>query len=339
VLDERGRLFLAVKDTDYKLLTATAIPAGFLTDEMDRCRSRRQILILDCCHSGAFARGAKGDTRAITEATFQGSGYGRVVLTATDATQFALEGEQVIPEVQTSLFTHYLLQGLRTGEADRSPHDGKITLDEWYDYACERVVGQAPSQTPRKWSYNQQGELLIARNPHAEVRQAQLPPELLHALESRFAGVRLGAVEELGQLLRSSDASLARAARTALEGMCQDDSRAVSMAASQCLGDPAGREEAIEKRNAPTSDLIELSQEQTLMRSMSRRFWLKWVGAWFGASLAFSLAYESMGIPNLLALPPLDGTFTSKVYPYHLNKPRCKVGREQDNPQPVVYLH
>jgi WD40 repeat protein/uncharacterized caspase-like protein len=184
VLDERGRLFLAVKDTDYKLLTATAIPAGFLTDEMDRCRSRRQILILDCCHSGAFARGAKGDTRAITEATFQGSGYGRVVLTATDATQFALEGEQVIPDVRTSLFTHYLLQGLRTGEADRSPHDGKITLDEWYDYACERVVGQAPTQTPRKWSYNQQGELLIARNPHVEARQAA---EQLDAPESPVA--------------------------------------------------------------------------------------------------------------------------------------------------------
>jgi uncharacterized caspase-like protein len=42
------------------LLTGTAVPASFLTEEMDASRSRRQVLILDCCHSGAFARGAKG---------------------------------------------------------------------------------------------------------------------------------------------------------------------------------------------------------------------------------------------------------------------------------------
>ena len=63
---------------------------------MDSCRSRRQILILDCCHSGAFARGTKGEQKAITETTFEGSGFGRVVLTASDSTQYALEGDQVV---------------------------------------------------------------------------------------------------------------------------------------------------------------------------------------------------------------------------------------------------
>src|SRR5215216_3090559 len=84
ILDDRGRLFLALKDTQTSLLKSTAIPASFIADEMDSCRSKRQILILDCCHSGAFGRGAKGEEKAITETTFEGSGFGRVVLTASD---------------------------------------------------------------------------------------------------------------------------------------------------------------------------------------------------------------------------------------------------------------
>ena len=70
ILDDRGRLYLALKDTQVNLLKATSLPSSFLTDEMDSCRSKRQILILDCCHSGAFARGVKGEQKAVTEATF-----------------------------------------------------------------------------------------------------------------------------------------------------------------------------------------------------------------------------------------------------------------------------
>jgi tetratricopeptide (TPR) repeat protein len=167
VLDELGRLYLAVKNTECKLLRATAIPARFITDEMDNSRSKRQLLILDCCHSGAFARGTKGvvGERVGTSVAFEGTGFGRVVLTATDATQYAFEGEQVIGEAENSVFTYYLIRGLKTGEADIS-RDGKITVDELYDYVHARVVEKTPKQTPGKWSYKEQGEIIIANNPH-----------------------------------------------------------------------------------------------------------------------------------------------------------------------------
>ncbi len=167
VLDGRGNLFLALKNTDVGALNATAISSSFLSYEMDNCRSRRQILILDCCHSGAFARGAKaGAQKAVTESTFEGSGSGRVVLTASDATQFAFEGNQVIPQAETkySVFTHFLLEGLKTGKADRN-RDGQISLDEWYDYCYAGVTAETPGQVPHKWSYHQQGEIIIAQNP------------------------------------------------------------------------------------------------------------------------------------------------------------------------------
>ena len=44
VLDDRGQLYLAVKDTERGLLRGTAIGAAFITDEMDRSYSRRQVL-------------------------------------------------------------------------------------------------------------------------------------------------------------------------------------------------------------------------------------------------------------------------------------------------------
>ena len=236
VRDDQGDLYLAVKDTERGLLSATAIPAAFITARMDSSRSRRQVLILDCCHSGAFARGTKGAPGASvgTAAAFEGSGYGRWVLTATDTTQFAWEGDQVIGEAENSVFTHYLIQGLQTGEADANG-DGRITLDELYDYVYERVVAMTPRQTPGKWAYKQRGEMVIARNPHPVVRPAPLPAELQQAVESPLAHVREGVVRELERLLRGSHAGLAQAARTALEGLKDDDSRRVSAAATETL--------------------------------------------------------------------------------------------------------
>jgi len=236
ILDDRGRLYLALKDTQVNLLKATSIPSSFITDEMDSCRSKRQILILDCCHSGAFARGAKGEQKAITETTFEGRGFGRVVLTASDSTQYALEGDQVIKQTELSLFTHFLLEGLKTGAADTN-NDGQVSLDEWYDYTYARVISETPRQVPHKWSYNQQGDVIIAKNPHMKKRIVELPYELIQALESSFVGIRENAVTELGKYLRSSDSQMVELAISSLERMKQDDSRRISSLAEKLLTD------------------------------------------------------------------------------------------------------
>ncbi len=234
VLDDRGRLYLALKDTLVSLLKATSIPSSFIADEMDSCRSRRQILVLDCCHSGAFARGTKGEQKAITENTFEGSGFGRVVLTASDSTQYALEGDQVIKQSELSLFTHFLLDGLKTGEADMN-HDGQVSLDEWYDYTYTRIIAETPRQVPHKWSYHQQGDLVIARNPFLKKKVPELPYELVQALESSFVGIRESAVTELGNYLHSPDLEMVQLAIASLERMREDDSRRISSLAGKLL--------------------------------------------------------------------------------------------------------
>ncbi len=188
VLDELGRLYLGLKDTDSRLLRGTAIPATFITDEMNNSHSQHQVLILDCCHSGAFARGTKGSPGASvgTATTFEGTGFGRVVLTASDATQFAFEGNQIIGEANASLFTHFLVEGLQSGNADAN-QDGQITIDELYDYIYEQVVTRTPKQTPGKWNYKMRGELVIARTPVAATPARFAPPGATADTDESFA--------------------------------------------------------------------------------------------------------------------------------------------------------
>jgi formylglycine-generating enzyme required for sulfatase activity len=239
VLDEEGHLYLAAADTERDYVSATALEAAFVARQMDNSRSRRQVLILDCCYSGAFARGAKGPGSDVkTGPAFEGNGYGRVVLTATDETQYAWEGQQMINETQQSVFTYYLVQGLETGAAD-GDQDGQITVDEWYDYVYEQVISQTPKQIPGKWTYKKQGEIIIARNPRPVVKLVKLPDELQQSIEDLRPWVREGAVHELGRLLRSDEKGLALAAQEVLQRLADDDSRSVSAAAEKVLADVA----------------------------------------------------------------------------------------------------
>jgi hypothetical protein len=235
VLDDDGRLYLAARDTERDALSASAIPASYVAERMDQSRSKRQVLILDCCHSGAFARGGKGQlgTSVGTAAAFEGAGFGRFVLTATDSVQYAWEGDRVTGDSENSVFTSYLIKGLRTGEADLDA-DGQITLDELYDYVYKRVLTEKRRQTPCKWTYGQQGEIVIASNP-SPIQPITLPPDLLHAIESPFATAREQALRELERLLNAKSKGLSLAARGALLRLIDDDSRKVSAAASAVL--------------------------------------------------------------------------------------------------------
>src|SRR6185503_14866699 len=116
VRDELGALYLAVKNTIRTKLRATGVKSDYIREAMDQSRSKRQVLILDCCNSGAFAHGTKAATGvSIGTASAFEAGYGRVILTASDSTQYAWEGDSVIGETENSLFTHFLVQGLEGG--------------------------------------------------------------------------------------------------------------------------------------------------------------------------------------------------------------------------------
>ena len=118
--DDDGRLYFATADTELDHLEATAIPSEFVNRQMTRSRSRRIVLLLDCCYSGAFAAGmlSRADERVDIKERFDGRG--RVVLTASSAMEYSFEGDQLAGEGKPSVFTSALVRGLATGEADRN---------------------------------------------------------------------------------------------------------------------------------------------------------------------------------------------------------------------------
>ncbi len=236
VRDELGSLYLAVKNTIRTRLRSTAIKSDYIREAMDQSRSKRQVLILDCCNSGAFSQGTKAATGvSIGIASAFEAGYGRIILTASDSTQFAWEGNQVIGETDNSLFTHFLVKGLE-GEADLDG-DGRITVDELYDYAYEKVKLATPKQSPSKFSSKQQGEIVLRQITRLQdIKPVSLSDQLVSEIENPYPEVRLRAVQQLAKMLNGKNLGLARSARETLERIeKEDDSRRVSQAATQTL--------------------------------------------------------------------------------------------------------
>jgi uncharacterized caspase-like protein len=96
VKSEDGELYFASPNTRLQRLDATAVSAEFVNRLMNRSRSRSIVLVLDCCYSGAFARGMiarGGDTVQLKE---RFDGRGRVVLTASNANGVLLRGKRTI---------------------------------------------------------------------------------------------------------------------------------------------------------------------------------------------------------------------------------------------------
>jgi|GEM_PF-2082138 len=237
IKDDAGDLYLATRETKTDLVSAASIDADFVRARLDKSNSQRKVIILDCCHSGAFMRGTKAaiGSSVDTAAALGGSGYGWGILTASNSIEYAWEDNSLPAEARTSIFTHFLVQGLETGAADLN-QDGEVSLQELYEYVHEQVLtsGRA-KQTPLMW-HKAEGSIIIAQNPHPAVDTAVLPRELQQAINNSLPGVRAGAVTELERLLRSYDKKLARIARAVLERLIDDDSRRVSQAAAGALG-------------------------------------------------------------------------------------------------------
>jgi len=164
--DEQGRLYFAARDTRRDRLRSTAVPAGFVNDVLFDCRSRRKVLLLDCCYSGAFARGlsVKADPSVHTSDHFDARGL--VVLTASDATQYAFEGDNLVGRATPSIFTSSVTRGLQTGAADIDG-DGLVSVDDMYEYARRQLAEQPRLQTPRKWEFDVSGRIVLARSATA----------------------------------------------------------------------------------------------------------------------------------------------------------------------------
>ncbi len=108
-------------------------PPGYsmnrVTVALDDHRVNKAILIVDACHSGAMFSALKN---------IQGNHWkpdlpeGVVFMSACSEEQFALQG----PELQSTLFSHYLCDGIENWQEKQSP---KITLRQLGKYIDDKI--------------------------------------------------------------------------------------------------------------------------------------------------------------------------------------------------------
>jgi serine/threonine protein kinase len=173
LFDDEGQLHLAMHDTELDLLSPTSISAAFIASEMDRSRSRRQLLVLDCRVGTGLAHGTQGgpiisssssgnhviapvpDAQRLANA-FHTEARGRVIFagcedpgrksTVPGFRRSQVPGDPMDPS--NSAFTYALIEGLRgAGDLDR---DGRITIDELYEYAHSQLAQSTTNLLPCK---------------------------------------------------------------------------------------------------------------------------------------------------------------------------------------------
>ena len=169
LLDDDYGYYLGSHETDMDDLAHSAIPFRRLESIFDDTNSLHRVMLIDACHSGVIdpslktdervafttgavvARDARGavplarktntvsleDSYEVLRANFLDtkSRSGANIISASGGFQFAFE----TPDVANGLFTHVLLDGLRSRKAD-SNGDDTIELSELFRYVSANVL-------------------------------------------------------------------------------------------------------------------------------------------------------------------------------------------------------
>jgi len=156
--DRNGRLCLAVKSTKTEALISTSLHLETVKAMVQNSPAQRIVLILDCCFGGAAGESLRGS--ALLGDSFEAmSGMGKIIISSCGEFQRARERD----ELGHGVFTHCLLEGLKTGDAD-ADKDGKIGIDELFSFVQTLMKKLAADQTPHKWGDDQTGDIYIAKS-------------------------------------------------------------------------------------------------------------------------------------------------------------------------------
>ncbi|MEB3190701.1 MAG: caspase family protein [Snowella sp.] len=166
VRDDRGQLYLANCNTrkdNGQLVDSTAVAATYLQNKINSSKSQRQVIILDCCFSGAIAQGMTIKDDGVVDVNAYLGGKGRAILTSSTATEYSF-GSDSSEETGLSVYTRYLIEGIKTGAAD-TDDDAYIGVDELHEYAARCVKEAAPAMTPKFYPVEEGYKIILAKSP------------------------------------------------------------------------------------------------------------------------------------------------------------------------------
>jgi predicted KAP-like P-loop ATPase len=177
--DDSRNLYFAARNTEKhrnKLIRSTATAAAFINECIRRCRAKYQVIILDCCFSGAFGELVpKNDSELNLQEQLGGEGV--VVLASSSAVDYSFEEK----EADLSIYTRYLVEGMISGAADENG-DGFITVAELHDYVKRKVEATFPVMSPGIFVLKNEGyKIRLARSPYSSPKlteEAQNQSEL-----------------------------------------------------------------------------------------------------------------------------------------------------------------
>jgi formylglycine-generating enzyme required for sulfatase activity len=163
VKDDTGKLYFTVPETEkYQeaVMGHTAVSASMLHESMERSNSEYQVLVLDCCFSGAIAKGMTIKDDGGVDVRSQLGGRGRAIFTASSSTQYSFQQD----DLPLSIYTQFFVEGIEKGAADLDG-DGQISADELHRYVLGKVQKVAPAMTPQFYPVEDGHRIYLARSP------------------------------------------------------------------------------------------------------------------------------------------------------------------------------
>lgn len=206
---------LVTYDANPANLQDTCIPLDRLLELFSNIPAKNLILILDCCFSGGV--GAKvlqvdlkaRDIQSTATLIDQLSGEGRLILTASAATEEAWENQKI----GHGLLTNFLLEALQGAEEVRQ--SGKVSIYKLLEYVSSRVIASAAtfgkSQQPTlrgtldgnlSWPIFQPGNLFAQNFPDRVITpvDGNLATLLPHGFPEELIKVWSSYIDQLNQL-------------------------------------------------------------------------------------------------------------------------------------------
>ena len=163
LINDDGNFYFSTSSTKKKnasFLPYLAVAASYVHECMKKSKSKRKVVILDSCFSGAFSQGMTAKGGGAINIKQHLGGQGTAILTASTSTQYAYEEEGS----EFGIYTRYLVDGIKTGAADKDG-DGSISIDELHEYVSSKVQEVAPAMTPKIYPVEEGHRIILAKSP------------------------------------------------------------------------------------------------------------------------------------------------------------------------------